>query len=36
MPLSHLKEFRRVATRGEKRAANYSAMLTVAAIVLWL
>jgi transposase len=26
----------RVATRYEKRAVNYLAMLTVAAIVLWL
>lgn len=32
---SRLKEFRRIATRYEKRAANYSAMLTVAAIFLW-
>ncbi|HEX5506814.1 MAG TPA: IS5/IS1182 family transposase, partial [Thermomicrobiales bacterium] len=28
--------YRRIATRYEKRAANYRAMLTVAAIVLWL
>ncbi|MDA8218286.1 MAG: IS5/IS1182 family transposase, partial [Dehalococcoidales bacterium] len=28
--------FRRVATRYEKRAANYLAMLTVVAILLWL
>jgi transposase len=34
--VNRLKQFRRVATRYEKRAANYSAMLTVAAIVLWL
>lgn len=33
---SRLKQFRRVATRYEKRAANYLAMLTIAAIVLWL
>ena len=32
---SRLKEFRRIATRYEKRAANYSAMLTIAAIFLW-
>jgi transposase len=31
-----LKQFRRIATRYEKRAANYLAMLTVAAIMLWL
>ena len=29
---SRLKEFRRIATRYEKRAANYAAMLTIAAI----
>lgn len=34
--LNRLKQFRRIATRYEKRAANYAAMLTVAAIVLWL
>jgi transposase len=31
-----LKQFRRIATRYQKRAANYAAMLTIAAIVLWL
>jgi transposase len=31
-----LKQFRRIATRYEKRAANYLAMLWLAAIVLWL
>lgn len=31
---SRLKEFRRIATRYEKRAANYAAMLTIAAIFL--
>ncbi len=31
-----LKQFRRIATRYEKRAANYLAMLTIAAIILWL
>ena len=33
--INRLKQFRRVATRYEKRAANYQAMLTIAAIVLW-
>jgi transposase len=31
-----LKQFRRVATRYDKRAANYLAMVTIAAIRLWL
>jgi len=31
-----LKQFRRVATRYEKRAANYLAMVLLAAIKLWL
>lgn len=31
-----LKQFRRVATRYEKRAQNYKAILTLAAILLWL
>ena len=31
-----LKQYRRVATRYEKRAENYRAMLTIAAIMLWL
>lgn len=34
--VNRLKQFRRVATRYEKRAVNYLGMLTVAAIVLWL
>ena len=34
--INRLKHFRRVATRDEKRAANYLAMLTMAAILLWL
>ena len=34
--VGRLKQFRRVATRYEKRAANYLAMLQLAAIVLWL
>lgn len=33
---SKLKQFRRVATRFEKTARNYLAVITVAAIVLWL
>jgi transposase len=31
-----LKQFRRVATRFEKTARNYLAVITLAAIVLWL
>ena len=34
--INHLKQWRRIATRYEKRAANYLAMLAVAAILLWL
>jgi len=34
--MNRLKQFRRVATRYEKRAENYRAMLTLAAIKLWL
>jgi transposase len=34
--INRLKQFRRVATRYEKRAANYHAMVTLAAILLWL
>lgn len=33
---NRLKQFRRVATRFEKTARNYLAMLTVASITLWL
>ena len=33
---SKLKQFRRVATRFEKTAQNYLAVVTIAAIVLWL
>jgi len=33
---SRLKQFRRVATRYEKTARNYLAIVTLAAIVLWL
>jgi transposase len=34
--INRLKQWRRVATRYEKRATNYLAMLTVAAILFWL
>ncbi len=34
--INRLKQYRRVATRYEKRVENYQAMLTVAAIMLWL
>jgi transposase len=34
--INRLKQFRRVATRYEKRVANYLAMLSLAAIILWL
>ena len=33
---SRLKQFRRVATRFEKTARNYLAVVTLAAIILWL
>jgi transposase len=33
---NRLKQFRRIATRYEKRAANYLAMLTLGAILLWI
>jgi transposase len=33
---NRLKQFRRIATRYEKRGANYLAMVTIAAILLWL
>lgn len=33
---SRLKQFRRVATRFEKTSRNYLAIVTLAAIVLWL
>jgi len=33
---SKLKQFRRVATRYEKTARNYLAVVTLAAIMLWL
>jgi transposase len=34
--VNRLKQFRRIATRYEKRAVNYLAMLTIAAIPFWL
>jgi transposase len=34
--INRLKQFRRIATRYEKLAANYTAMLTIAIILLWL
>ena len=33
---NRLKQYRRAATRYEKRAAHYLAMLTLAALLLWL
>jgi transposase len=33
--IGRIKEFRRIATRYEKRAVNFAAMLTIAAIFLW-
>ena len=33
---SRLKQFRRVATRFEKTARNYLAVVTLAAVILWL
>lgn len=34
--INRLKQWRRIATRYEKRAANFEAMLTIAALLLWL
>ncbi len=34
--INRLKQWRGIATRYEKRAANYLGMLTLAAILLWL
>jgi transposase len=34
--INRLKQWRRIATRYEKRRANYHAMVAVAAILLWL
>jgi transposase len=33
---NRLKQFRRIATRYEKKADNYLAMLTLASIIMWL
>ena len=34
--INRLKQFRRVATRYEKRGHHYIAFVTLAAIILWL
>jgi transposase len=34
--INRLKQFRRIATRYEKLAANYTAMISIACILLWL
>jgi transposase len=34
--INRLKQFRRIATRYEKKAENYLAMLTIGAILIWL
>lgn len=34
--INRLKQFRRVATRYEKRAENYLAMVLIASILLWV
>ena len=34
--INRLKQFHRIATRYEKRAANYLGMVTIAMILLWL
>lgn len=34
--INRLKQFRRIATRYEKRGENYRAMVTIGAILLWL
>jgi transposase len=34
--INRLKQFRRIATRYEKRADNYLGMVTIGAILLWL
>jgi transposase len=34
--INRLKQWRRIATRYEKRARNYLAMITIAAILLWV
>ncbi len=34
--INRIKQFRRIATRYEKLAANYTAMIMIASIILWL
>ncbi len=34
--INRLKQFRRIATRYEKLAVNYTAMIMIASILLWL
>ncbi len=34
--INRLKQYRRIATRHEKRAANYIAMVTLGMTMLWL
>lgn len=34
--INNLKQFRRIATRYEKRAVNYLTKITIATILLWL
>ena len=34
--INRLKQFRRVATRYDKQGENYLAMVTIAAILMWL
>ena len=34
--INRLKQYRRIATRYEKRAINYLAMLTIGMILLWI
>jgi transposase len=34
--INRLKQFRRVATRYEKLATNYTTMITIACVLLWL
>ena len=34
--INRLKQFRRIATRYEKLAANYTAMIAITCILLWL
>jgi transposase len=33
--INHLKQFRRIATRYDKRAANFAAMITIASLFLF-